>query len=159
MLYLVNKSTEHPSYPARKDKFRIKDYWSYMVIKPYTSDFKKPGVEFGLTYFDNPGVNIPTAITTWVAMRAMPDFLTNLRKAAKKYREFCNSTGHICICNKFSSDECHTREKREIVKSEKENKDQVCNKPYIGCVPGYEVMTSPSAFAVNDIPKDYLYSS
>lgn len=38
-----------------------------MVIKPYT-DFDKPGIEFGLTYFDDPGVNIPSTVASWVAM-------------------------------------------------------------------------------------------
>lgn len=38
-----------------------------MVIKPYTK-FDEPGIEFGLTYFDDPGVNIPSAVTSWVAM-------------------------------------------------------------------------------------------
>ena len=38
-----------------------------MVIKPCT-DFSEPGIEFGLTYFDDPGVNIPAAVTAWVAI-------------------------------------------------------------------------------------------
>lgn len=38
-----------------------------MVIRPYT-EFHQPGIEFGLTYFDDPGVNIPSAVTAWVAM-------------------------------------------------------------------------------------------
>lgn len=46
---------------------RVTTYWSYMVIKPCT-EFNKPGIEFGLTYFDDPGVNIPSAVTAWVAM-------------------------------------------------------------------------------------------
>lgn len=46
---------------------RVQSYWSYMVIKPCTS-FNEPGIEFGLTYFDDPGVNIPSAVTAWVAM-------------------------------------------------------------------------------------------
>lgn len=38
-----------------------------MVIKPSTN-FSEPGIEFGLTYFDDPGVNIPSAVTAWVAL-------------------------------------------------------------------------------------------
>lgn len=38
-----------------------------MVIKPH-ADFDKPGIEFGLTYFDDPGVNIPSTVASWVAM-------------------------------------------------------------------------------------------
>lgn len=47
-----------------------------MVIKPYT-DFDKPGIEFGLTYFDDPGVNIPSAVTSWVSATG---------KTVKKYK-------------------------------------------------------------------------
>lgn len=38
-----------------------------MVIRPSTK-LNEPGIEFGLTYFDDPGVNIPSAVTAWVAM-------------------------------------------------------------------------------------------
>lgn len=41
-----------------------------MVIKPYTN-FHEPGIEFGLTYFDDPGVAVPSAVTTWVALRGL----------------------------------------------------------------------------------------
>lgn len=50
--------------------FRVKSYWSYMVIRPYT-EFNKPGIEFGLTYFDDPGVSVPSPITSWVALRGL----------------------------------------------------------------------------------------
>lgn len=38
-----------------------------MVIKPY-KEINDYGIEFGLTYFDDPGMNIPSAVTSWVAM-------------------------------------------------------------------------------------------
>lgn len=38
-----------------------------MVIKPY-KDFHQPGIEFSLTYFDDPGIRVPSAITAWVAI-------------------------------------------------------------------------------------------
>lgn len=69
-----------------------------MVIRAH-SDLNKPGVEFSLTYFDNPGINVPSTITTWVAMRAMPDFLSKLREAAKGYKGYCKATGRSCICD------------------------------------------------------------
>lgn len=55
-----------------------------MVIKPTTS-FKKPGLEYVLTYFDNPGVIVPPAITSWVAQKQMPDFLNKLYQATVEY--------------------------------------------------------------------------
>lgn len=61
----------------------------------------KPGVEFSLTYFDNPGLTIPSAFASWVAMSgkipkfdddvkivinlhflALPEYLSKLRQAA-----------------------------------------------------------------------------
>lgn len=55
-----------------------------MVIKPSTT-FKKPGLEYVLTYFDNPGVVVPPAVTSWVAQRQMPDFLKRLYCATLDY--------------------------------------------------------------------------
>lgn len=97
MLFLISKSTKHPSCPREHSKYRIEDYRSHMVIKPYT-DLNKPGIEFSLTYFDNPGVNIPASVTTWVAMKAMPEFLERLRDASKKYQLYCQESGFSRIC-------------------------------------------------------------
>jgi hypothetical protein len=54
LILIVNKSTKHPNVPVKKGLQRVKEYWSFMVIKPKTT-FDKPGVEFILTYFDHPG--------------------------------------------------------------------------------------------------------
>lgn len=96
-IYIISKSTEHPNFPKYAEKYRIEDYWSCMVIKPYT-EMNKPGLEFSLTYFDNPGVNVPSSVTTWVSMRAMPDFLHRLREATKKYRDYCKTEGVSKAC-------------------------------------------------------------
>lgn len=56
------------------------------MIKP-TTTFKKPGVEYVLTYFDNPGIVVPPAITSWVAQKQMPDFLNKLYMATLAYAE------------------------------------------------------------------------
>ncbi|XP_012252654.2 stAR-related lipid transfer protein 7, mitochondrial [Athalia rosae] len=85
LIIIVSKGTEHPNAPLRPDTHRVTAYWSYMVIKPYTK-FDEPGIEFVLTYFDDPGVNIPSAVTTWVAMSGVPDFLCRMRKATTDYR-------------------------------------------------------------------------
>lgn len=77
-----------------------------MVVKPYT-DYNKLGIEFGLTYFENSGVNVPSTVTSWVAMKAMPEYLTKLREATKKYNDFCRSNGH-CIAKIINNDH-HTK--------------------------------------------------
>ncbi|XP_063911494.1 stAR-related lipid transfer protein 7, mitochondrial isoform X2 [Zophobas morio] len=103
-LFIMSKSTKHASCPKDSTKYRIEDYWSIMVIKPYT-ELNKPGIEFSLTYFDNPGVNVPASITTWVAMKAMPDFLERLRDASRKYKKYCKDSGVCQICNIFDAHE------------------------------------------------------
>jgi len=40
-----------------------------------------------LTYFDNPGVSLPTTITTWVAQSQMPEFLNKMHSATLMYAE------------------------------------------------------------------------
>lgn len=103
-IIIANRITEHPNFPVKSDKFRVKDYWSNMVIKPYT-DYHKPGLEFALTYFENSGVNIPSTVTSWVAMKAMPEYLSKLRQATRGYEAFCKSVGHKCLC-KFLYEDC-----------------------------------------------------
>ncbi|XP_056647868.1 stAR-related lipid transfer protein 7, mitochondrial isoform X1 [Diorhabda sublineata] len=100
-IFILNKSTEYPKFPKYPDKYRIDDYWSCMVIRPHDGDMKKPGIEFTLTYYDNPGVSIPSSVTTWVAMRAMPDFLDKLREATKHYKEFCLREGTSKACKEI----------------------------------------------------------
>lgn len=111
-LYIMNKTIEHGKFPKYPEKYRVEDYWSVMVIRPYT-DMSKPGIEFSLTYFDNPGVNIPASVTNWVAMRAMPDFLDRLRKATVEYRQYCVQEGTSEACLKIAKEEKEAEEKRQ----------------------------------------------
>ena len=82
-----SKSAKHPKAPTKTKNFRVADYWSAMTVKPTTDDWDKPGVEFCLTAYENPGVSLPNYITTWVAMRGMPEFMANLRKACLELRQ------------------------------------------------------------------------
>ena len=88
MIVILNKVTEHPFRPQVAGKTRVLHYWSCMVIRPF-KDINEPGMEFCLTYFDDPGINLPLKMTTWVAMKAMPEFLVNLYSAAKNYDSYC----------------------------------------------------------------------
>lgn len=67
IIVIVSRGIQHPDAPDRPDTYRVNSYWSYMVIKP-SKDFNEPGIEFSLTYFEDPGVNIPYAVSAWVAM-------------------------------------------------------------------------------------------
>ncbi|RZF42314.1 hypothetical protein LSTR_LSTR003932 [Laodelphax striatellus] len=86
LIILVNRSTKHHTVPPYNNKQRVTEYWSYMVIKPFTQ-LDKPGLEFSLTYFDNPGISVPSSITLWVTVQGMPTFLRHLHTAAKTIGE------------------------------------------------------------------------
>ncbi|XP_076164774.1 stAR-related lipid transfer protein 7, mitochondrial isoform X2 [Ptiloglossa arizonensis] len=87
LIIIISKVTDHPSAPSKPGIYRVTTYWSYMVIRPYT-ELHQPGIEFGLTYFDDPGVNIPSAVTAWVAMSGLPDFLVRMREASRNYQSY-----------------------------------------------------------------------
>ncbi|XP_060523581.1 stAR-related lipid transfer protein 7, mitochondrial isoform X2 [Cylas formicarius] len=142
-IVIINKTTEYPSFPKYPDKYRVEDYWSYMVIKPY-ADMKKPGIEFSLTYFDNPGVNIPAAVTTWVAKSAMPDFLVKLREASKNYKSYCLRKGTSRACDAYRLEE--KRKKEE----EQRNKLEYCS--------NYRVQGEKAAEALRRWAEEHLFS-
>lgn len=85
LIIIVNKSTKHPSCPEKPNNQRVNDYWSVMVIRPTSNSFKTPGVEYTLTYFDNPGIVMPSAVTSWVAQKQMPEFLNKMHVATIEY--------------------------------------------------------------------------
>ena len=84
---LYSKSTTHPTAPKKAKNFRVEDYWSVLTVKP-TNGWNEPGLEFSLTAFENPGLRLPSSITTWVAIRGMPEFMNNLRKACLELRKW-----------------------------------------------------------------------
>lgn len=40
LMLIVCQSVEHPDFPEYNNKWRVKNYWSYIVIKPH-EDFDK----------------------------------------------------------------------------------------------------------------------
>jgi len=86
-IVVYSKNAHHSSYPEKAKTFRVQDYVSVLTIKPFET-FDAPGIEFSLTAFENPGLSLPSSITTWVALRAMPEFMLNLRKACLEMRKW-----------------------------------------------------------------------
>lgn len=86
VVVICSQSTNHPKYPVNPNKQRVEEYWSYMVVKPFNS-FHEPGLEYILTYYDNPGLAIPSTITSWVAQKQLPQFLEKLYAATKVYAQ------------------------------------------------------------------------
>ena len=56
-------------------------------MRPLTT-CDQEGIEFVMTGFENPGLSLPSSITTWVAVQAMPDYIQNLRKACIERRQW-----------------------------------------------------------------------
>lgn len=90
-IVLFSKATEHANCPKKAKAFRVENYWSVMTMKPFTTS-DQPGVEFSLTGFENPGLSLPSYITSWIAIQAMPEFFSNLRKTCLDRRKW-KSTG------------------------------------------------------------------
>jgi len=84
---LISKSAEHPQCEQNQSKsvVSVEGYESILTVQPTISS-DKMGIEFALSGFENPGVKLPESIITWVAIRGMPEFMLNLRKACFKYR-------------------------------------------------------------------------
>lgn len=87
LIIIVNKSIEHPFSPKRSNIQRVGDYRSCMVIHSTSNSLKTPGLEYVLTYFENPGVVLPQSITSWVAQKQLPDFLHKVYTATLEYAQ------------------------------------------------------------------------
>lgn len=84
-IIIINKSVEHPSTPSKPNTQRVHEYWSCMVIHSTSSSLRTPGVEYVLTYFEDPGVALPQKVQSWVAQKQMPEYLHRLHLAALDY--------------------------------------------------------------------------
>lgn len=82
----VSTSTQHPSCQQPWGTVRVSEYQSVLTVRPRASP-DRPGLEFCLTGCENPGVSLPEAIVTWVAIRGMPEFMQSLRAACHRLRK------------------------------------------------------------------------
>uniref|UniRef100_A0A146LLQ9 Phosphatidylcholine transfer protein n=1 Tax=Lygus hesperus TaxID=30085 RepID=A0A146LLQ9_LYGHE len=83
VIAVVSKSATHPDYPPSKNNWRVQQYWSYLVVKPYKT-FKEQGVEFSLTYYDDPGSNLPGSMLIWATVHGMPTYFKHLHEQTLK---------------------------------------------------------------------------
>ena len=63
---MPTRSTSHPSFPEQRGYVRVGDYFSEMVIKS-RSKIEELGMDFELTYFDDPKTQLPSSCVNWVA--------------------------------------------------------------------------------------------
>ncbi|KAK4327351.1 hypothetical protein Pmani_002179 [Petrolisthes manimaculis] len=78
---IMSEAIQADRLSEEKGVHRVNEYWSTMVIKA-TNDINQPGVEYTLTYFDNPGTSLPQSVTNFIAVTAFPNFLKKLHEAA-----------------------------------------------------------------------------
>ncbi|CAK1554407.1 unnamed protein product [Leptosia nina] len=85
---ILSKACDHPDVPETKHAIRVTEYWSHMVVKTIDGP-EKPGMEFVLTYYDEPAVGgMPGGVAAWATSRAAPDYLLKMRRAANDYRSW-----------------------------------------------------------------------
>ncbi|CAG0902542.1 unnamed protein product, partial [Darwinula stevensoni] len=83
-LVLVNQSTTHPKCPLNNSYMRIAAYQSVMTIRACGPSFEQPTMEFTLHYYDDPGVQLPTAFVSYVSMFGFQSYLSAMYEAALK---------------------------------------------------------------------------
>ncbi|XP_023943000.2 uncharacterized protein LOC112049375 [Bicyclus anynana] len=106
---ILNKSCEHPEVPETKHAIRVSEYWSHMVVKTVNGT-EKPGMEFVLTYYDEPAVGgMPGGVAAWASSRAAPVYLERMRRAAADYRAWAagRSTQELPDFVPFGPDQVH----------------------------------------------------
>ncbi|XP_013134251.1 PREDICTED: stAR-related lipid transfer protein 7, mitochondrial-like isoform X2 [Papilio polytes] len=91
---IVSKSCEHPDVPETRHAIRVMEYWSHMVVKTIEG-VEKNGMEFVLTYYDEPARGgMPAGVAAWATGRAAPGYLARMRSAALHYRAWAAATPH-----------------------------------------------------------------
>uniref|UniRef100_H2YWB0 Phosphatidylcholine transfer protein n=1 Tax=Ciona savignyi TaxID=51511 RepID=H2YWB0_CIOSA len=82
-LVIVSRSIEHSKCPVNSKYVRVPLYISNMVIKPHKS-MDEPGLDYLLTYCDNPQTSIPNSLSSWVITSGIPEYVEKLHLAAIK---------------------------------------------------------------------------
>merc|ERR1719334_1451732 len=75
---------------------------SNMVIKPHSS-FSEEGLDYVLTYYDDPQATIPSAAMSWMASTGLPKFTEDLRSATL---DFVKSKGMPVVEAMFRRPRC-----------------------------------------------------
>ena len=96
------RSTTHPDFPDSGSHVRVHDYFSDMVIKSH-STIDEFGINFELTYFDNPQTQLPSSCVNWVASSGKYVVIKILLTRS-------HSTSKMTRTTKFLKNQCITLE-------------------------------------------------
>ncbi|CAI2355067.1 unnamed protein product [Caenorhabditis sp. 36 PRJEB53466] len=79
-----SESVQPEVFPSTSDaNVRVRSYTSRMSIRAHT-DWESHGVDYILTYSDNPEANIPRYVYNWMVNKGGPYFLRQVHKAARE---------------------------------------------------------------------------
>ncbi|UMM35111.1 hypothetical protein L5515_007882 [Caenorhabditis briggsae] len=79
-----SESVQPEVFPSSsKSNVRVKSYSSRMSIRAHTN-WESHGVDYILTYSDNPEANIPRYVYNWMVNKGGPYFLKQVHKAARE---------------------------------------------------------------------------
>jgi StAR-related lipid transfer protein 7, mitochondrial len=80
----TKKKTQYEQPHKQAPYVRVTKFQSNMIIVSHCQDFHSPGLDFYLTYYDDPKAQIPKMAMSWMATSGLPDWLNKLHKAAKR---------------------------------------------------------------------------
>ncbi|VDM38404.1 unnamed protein product [Toxocara canis] len=80
---IASSALDHKLFPVSREYVRVQTYRSVMVVRAHTC-FDEKGLDFVLTYYDNPESNMPSYAYNWVVNRAGPHFLLQVHAAARE---------------------------------------------------------------------------
>jgi len=86
VISILSRATNHPACPGSRRHVRVPVYVSNLIIKPHN----KPddvGLDYLLTYCDDPRTVLPSSLTSWVVTNGIPDYVEKLHAAALKIRK------------------------------------------------------------------------
>uniref|UniRef100_A0A1I8A1P1 Phosphatidylcholine transfer protein n=1 Tax=Steinernema glaseri TaxID=37863 RepID=A0A1I8A1P1_9BILA len=81
-ILVISKSVGTDEFPVSGNYVRVLVYASTMIIRAHT-DYNKDGLDYVLTYCDNPEASIPTTAYNWIVNHGGPYFLKQVYAAAK----------------------------------------------------------------------------
>lgn len=90
VMVVQNRSTEHPRIPNSRKYVRVNRYNSTMVIRPHRS-FDEDGLDYILTYCDDPQSPIPSAAYNWVASTGFSEYVSKLHGVALQLKKNRNN--------------------------------------------------------------------
>ncbi|GMR59039.1 hypothetical protein PMAYCL1PPCAC_29234 [Pristionchus mayeri] len=90
-IVIQSKALPQSVVPLSGNYVRVESYESRMCVRCH-KDYDSPGLDYVLTYFDNPEANIPSYAYNWIVNQAGPYFIKQVYVEARK---LANSGRHV----------------------------------------------------------------